>query len=236
MRIVFAWVVGGLLGASLACTALADGQQRFAAPGPARMVTDVPDSGGVESAATVPAAPRPPPLPSLPKDQPEPAVPAPPESAIVEPLGPMPEALLSMPLANVDPAQLTDQFDDARGEGRGHEAIDIAAPVGTPVLAVDAGVVIKLFTSVRGGLTVYQFDRSGKLAYYYAHLDAYAEGLVEGQSLERGDLIGYVGSTGNANPLSPHLHFAIFELGPEKLWWKGTAINPYPRLGGHPKQ
>lgn len=233
---VLAWLVGSLFAASLACPAWANGQLRFAFSGVHRAVTDVPDSGGSRPAASVTEAPRPPPLPSLPKDEPEPAVPPPPESAIVEPLGPMPEDLLSMPLADVDPAQLSDQFDDARGEGRGHEAIDIAAPVGTPVLAVDAGVVVKLFTSVRGGLTVYQFDRSGKLAYYYAHLDAYAEGLVEGRLLERGDLIGYVGSTGNANPLSPHLHFAIFELGPEKLWWKGTAINPYPRLGGHPKQ
>lgn len=148
----------------------------------------------------------------------------------------MPEVLLSMPLATVDPTQLTDQFGDARGEGRGHEAIDIAAPLGTPVLAVDAGTVVKLFTSVRGGLTVYQFDTRGELAYYYAHLDAYAEGLAEGQVLVRGDLIGYVGSTGNANPAAPHLHFAVFQLGPEKLWWKGTAINPYPLLGGHAKQ
>jgi len=159
-----------------------------------------------------------------------------PDAAIIKPLDLMPQALLSMPLAGVDPAQLHDQFDDARGEGRGHEAIDIAAPLGTPVLAVDAGVVVKLFTSVRGGLTVYQFDTPGELAYYYAHLDAYAEGLVEGQVLARGDLIGYVGFTGNANPAAPHLHFAVFRLGPEKLWWKGEAINPYPLLGGHPKQ
>ena len=159
-----------------------------------------------------------------------------PDAAIVEPLDLMPQALLSMPLAGVDPAQLHYPFDDARGEGRGHEAIDIAAPLGTPVLAVDAGVVVKLFTSVRGGLTVYQFDSRSELAYYYAHLDAYAEGLAEGQVLARGDLIGYVGYSGNANALAPHLHFAVFQLGPEKLWWKGTAINPYPLLGGHPQQ
>jgi murein DD-endopeptidase MepM/ murein hydrolase activator NlpD len=102
------------------------------------------------------------------------------------------------------------------------------APVNTPVVAVDDGKVVKLFNSVPGGLTVYQYDASGTFAYYYAHLDSYAADLEEGQELKRGDLIGYVGATGNADTLAPHLHFAIFLLGPEKQWWKGTAINPYP--------
>ena len=84
--------------------------------------------------------------------------------------------------------------------------------------------------SVAGGLTVYQFDPSETFAYYYAHLDRYAEGLQEGQQVHRGDLLGYVGSTGNASEDAPHLHFAIFELGPERRWWKGDAINPYPLL------
>ncbi|MCB1602577.1 MAG: M23 family metallopeptidase, partial [Xanthomonadales bacterium] len=98
--------------------------------------------------------------------------------------------------------------------------------------AVAAGRVEKLFDSKRGGLTVYQFDVDDKLAYYYAHLDHYADGLSEGQQLARGDVIGYVGSSGNANTLAPHLHFAVFLLGPEKHWWQGTPINPYPLLGG----
>ena len=99
-------------------------------------------------------------------------------------------------------------------------------------MAVDDGKVVKLFTSKPGGLTVYQFDPGREVAYYYAHLDRYATGLAEGMDLKRGDLIGYVGSTGNANPATPHLHFAIFVLGPEKRWWQGTAVNPYPLLAG----
>ncbi|MDA7089161.1 peptidoglycan DD-metalloendopeptidase family protein [Pseudomonas sp. SA3-5] len=138
-----------------------------------------------------------------------------------------PGALL-IPVTGIVSAQLSDTFNDKRGTDRIHEALDIMAPLKTPVVAVDDGKVVKLFTSVPGGLTVYQYDASGTFAYYYAHLDSYAADLVEGQELKRGDLLGYVGATGNANPLAPHLHFAIFELGPEKQWWKGTAINPYP--------
>ena len=131
-------------------------------------------------------------------------------------------------------AQLADTFAEARGSDRRHDALDIMAPAGTPVLAVADGHVEKLFTSVQGGLTLYQFEPSGRYAYYYAHLQGYAPGIVEGRQLKRGEVIGQVGSTGNANPAAPHLHFAVFVLGPEKEWWKGTAINPYPLLGGRP--
>ena len=127
-------------------------------------------------------------------------------------------------------ADLVDTFTDARSQGRLHDAIDIMAQAGTPVLAVADGQVEKLFTSERGGFTLYQFEPSGKYAYYYAHLERYAPGLAEKQSIKRGQVIGYVGSTGNANPSAPHLHFAIFVLGPERHWWEGTAINPYPLL------
>jgi murein DD-endopeptidase MepM/ murein hydrolase activator NlpD len=126
-----------------------------------------------------------------------------------------------------DPKSLRDDFGDPR-TGHAHEALDILAPRGTPVVAVDDGVVQKLFTSVRGGLTIYHFDPEGAYSYYYAHLDRYADGLREGQALRKGDVIGYVGTTGNAPPQTPHLHFAIFKLGPEKEWWKGAAINPFP--------
>jgi murein DD-endopeptidase MepM/ murein hydrolase activator NlpD len=136
---------------------------------------------------------------------------------------------LIVPVAGVPPASLMDGYEQRRSEGR-HEAIDIAAPTGTRVLAVDDGTVAKLFTSVPGGLTLYQFDPSGQLAYYYAHLDRYAEGLKEGMPLKRGDLVGYVGTTGNSPKDAPHLHFAVFRLGPEKQWWKGEAVNPYPAL------
>lgn len=138
------------------------------------------------------------------------------------------EGTLTIPVQGVTTAQLRDTFSEARSEGRVHEALDIMAPRGTPVLAVADGTVEKLFTSVPGGLTIYQFEPTGRYAYYYAHLDRYADGLKEKQEIRRGEVIGYVGSTGNADPSAPHLHFAIFELGPERQWWKGTAINPYP--------
>ena len=142
---------------------------------------------------------------------------------------------LLIPVQGVTAARLLDTFTDARSEGRSHDAIDIMAPAGTPVLAVSDGHVEKLFDSKQGGLTLYQFDPQGSHAYYYAHLQGYAAGIVEKKALKRGELIGYVGSTGNANPAAPHLHFAIFVLGPEKQWWKGEAINPYPQLGGTPR-
>ena len=147
-----------------------------------------------------------------------------------------PGASLAMPLPNLQASQLVDTFDDLRGTDRRHEALDIAAPAGTPVLAVADGTVQKLFNSVPGGITLYQFEPSGRYAYYYAHLQGYAPGIAEGRALKRGEVIGYVGSTGNARPDAPHLHFAVFELGPEKRWWQGTAIDPYPLLGGTPKR
>ncbi|MET0553542.1 MAG: M23 family metallopeptidase [Vicinamibacteria bacterium] len=140
---------------------------------------------------------------------------------------------LLLPVQAVDPKSLRDDFADAR-TGHSHEALDILAPRGSAVVAVDDGVVQKLFTSVRGGLTVYQFDPEGTYCYYYAHLDRYAPGLREGMALKKGDRIGDVGTTGNAPPQTPHLHFAIFKLGPEKQWWKGAALNPYPLWGSAP--
>lgn len=148
-----------------------------------------------------------------------------------DPAGLQPGSLL-IPVTGIGARQLLDTFGDRRGAERAHEAIDIAAPKGTPVIAVDAGRIAKLFSSKPGGLTVYQFDPTERYAYYYAHLDSYAPGLAEGRVLKRGELVGYVGSSGNADPAAPHLHFAIFELGPEKRWWQGTAINPYPLLTG----
>ena len=136
---------------------------------------------------------------------------------------------LAMPVDGVRPQALRDTFADGRVGGP-HEALDILAPRGTPVRAVDDGRLVKLFHSVPGGITLYQLDPSGRLAYYYAHLDRYAEGLREGMALKRGDVVGYVGSTGNASPDAPHLHFAVFRLGQEQRWWQGTAINPYPAL------
>jgi murein DD-endopeptidase MepM/ murein hydrolase activator NlpD len=135
---------------------------------------------------------------------------------------------LEVPVQGVSRSQLRDSFDEARAGGlRTHEALDIMAPRGTPVRAVEDGRVAKLFRSVAGGLTIYLFDPSEMFTYYYAHLDRYADELREGQTVRRGDVIGYVGSTGNAAEDAPHLHFAIFQLGAERQWWKGTPINPY---------
>jgi len=151
-----------------------------------------------------------------------------PSDAVATP--PSPQLSLLIPVAGMSAIALYDTFSQARGTERAHEAIDIMAPRGTAVIAAESGRVAKLFTSAQGGLTVYQFDTSGRYALYYAHLDAYAPGLKEGDELERGDPIGTVGSTGNASPDGPHLHFAVFLLGPERRWWQGTAVNPYPLL------
>ena len=134
---------------------------------------------------------------------------------------------LLIPVQGVDPRQVRDNFSEMRGN-RVHEAIDIVVPRGTPVLAVDDGIIEKLFTSAYGGLTIYEFDRDKTYCYYYAHLDRYADGLKDGMAVKKGDVIGYVGTSGNAPPHTPHLHFTVFRLGPEKQWWKGTAVNPFP--------
>ncbi len=139
---------------------------------------------------------------------------------------------LTLPVQGLAPQALADTFRSARSQGRRHDAIDIPAPAGTPVLAVEDGRVAKLFLSRPGGITVYQFDPSGRYSYYYAHLQRYADGLQEGQLLRRGQVIGYVGSSGNASASAPHLHFAIARLPPDRAWWKGEALNPYPVLRG----
>jgi murein DD-endopeptidase MepM/ murein hydrolase activator NlpD len=133
------------------------------------------------------------------------------------------------PIGGLALTDLRDMFAEVHN-GHPHEAIDIQEPRGTPVLAVVSGTVRKLFLSKPGGTTIYEFDEMEVYCYYYAHLDRYAEGLREGMPVERGDVIGFVGSTGNADSRTPHLHFAIFELEPEKQWWKGKAIDPYPAL------
>ena len=134
---------------------------------------------------------------------------------------------LTLPVTGVSAAQLTDTYTQARAAGVPHEALDIMAPRGTPVVAIEDGRVAKLFLSKPGGITLYQFDPGGQYAYYYAHLDRYADGIAEGASLRKGQVIAYVGSTGNALPQAPHLHFAIFRLGPERQWWRGTPLNPF---------
>jgi murein DD-endopeptidase MepM/ murein hydrolase activator NlpD len=156
-----------------------------------------------------------------------------PEVAIAEGLvvGP---AGLAIPVAGVKREQLLDTFSQARaGGGRRHDAIDIMAPAGTPVAAAAPGTVEKLFfSSGGGGITAYVRSEDKRWIYYYAHLQSYAPGLAEGQRVKRGQVIGRVGSTGNANPAGPHLHFAINRMQPGEKWYDGTATNPYPLLAG----
>jgi murein DD-endopeptidase MepM/ murein hydrolase activator NlpD len=135
---------------------------------------------------------------------------------------------LIVPVSGVARSDLDDTWGDARSEGRNHQGIDIAAPRGRAVVAAVDGRIVKFFDSERGGTTIYQFDGRGRYVYYYAHLEARAAGLAEGDIVRQGDIIGYVGSTGNA-PV-PHLHFEIQLLGPERQWWRATSVNPYSYL------
>jgi murein DD-endopeptidase MepM/ murein hydrolase activator NlpD len=227
MKWLITFVLGVLVGAAILFVAL----------------QDVPEKPATEVAATAPAAPGIPAsqiegqLPPAPvvvpnlEDADLPLRPTPDATAAAGAAAPttMPGKLL-VPVQGIKSAQLTDTFYQPRGEQRQHEALDIMAPTGTPVVAVADGKVAKLFHSKPGGLTVYQFDPTGQFAYYYAHLDRYADGIAEGMEVKRGTLIGYVGVTGNSDPNAPHLHFAVVALTPEKQWWKGTPINPFPLM------
>jgi murein DD-endopeptidase MepM/ murein hydrolase activator NlpD len=133
---------------------------------------------------------------------------------------------LRIPIDNADVGRWKRMFAEER-DGRQHEAVDILAPRGTPVHAVEDGTVAKLFVSKAGGNTVYQFDPTSRFCYYYAHLDRYAAGLKERGQIKRGDIVGYVGTSGNAAPSTPHLHFAIFALDADRRWWKGRPLDPY---------
>ena len=142
-------------------------------------------------------------------------------------VAPLRARALTIPVQGTTAPQLKDTFTQARAGGVPHDAIDITAPRGTPVLAVDNGCIAKLFLSKAGGITLYQFDPDSRYAYYYAHLDRYVDGMTEGVRVSKGQVIGYVGSTGNASPDAPHLHFALIKLGPERQWWQGVPLNPY---------
>ena len=141
---------------------------------------------------------------------------------------------LAIPVQGVHANQLTDTFTQARAGGaRVHDAIDIMAPEGTPVIAATEGKVEKLFFSQGGGgITAYVRSPDQRWTYYYAHLQGYAPGLAEGQMVKQGQLIGRVGHTGNASAEGPHLHFAINQMRAGEKWWQGTPINPYPLLAG----
>jgi murein DD-endopeptidase MepM/ murein hydrolase activator NlpD len=134
---------------------------------------------------------------------------------------------MGVPLQGVPASALHDTFNELRGGTRPHEALDIMAPRGTPVISASNGRVLKLFNSVPGGLMVYAVDSTGRYILKYGHLDAYAPGLVDGQALTRGQQVGIVGTTGNAAGGAPHLHFAIARAQDLKKWWLGDAVNPY---------
>lgn len=138
-------------------------------------------------------------------------------------------ATLTIPVAGVKAEELLDTFNEMRGTRR-HDALDIPAPRGTPVLSATDGRVLRLFTSERGGLMIYTADAGERFVLMYAHLDGYADGLSDGAPLRRGQVIGYVGTTGNAPPSLPHLHFAIARSTNVARWWEGTPVDPLPLL------
>jgi murein DD-endopeptidase MepM/ murein hydrolase activator NlpD len=133
---------------------------------------------------------------------------------------------LRLPIDGISIESFKGGFSERRGT-RPHEAVDIIAPRGTAIHAVQDGTIAKLFFSKTGGTTIYQFDPNGRLCYYYAHLERYADGLHDGQHVSQGEVVGYVGTSGNAPPDTPHLHFAIFELNADRKWWQGRPLDPY---------
>ncbi|HEX8363043.1 MAG TPA: M23 family metallopeptidase [Longimicrobium sp.] len=143
-----------------------------------------------------------------------------------------PGASLAMPVRGIRPEQLRDTYADARSGGRVHHAIDIMASAGTPVLAAAEGTILKLRTGGLGGITIYQLGTDGRTLYYYAHLQRYAAGLREGLPIERGQVVAYVGDTGNAGAGNYHLHFSVSRLSDPRRWWEGENVNPYPMLAG----
>ena len=195
-------------------------------PVPVLPAIDVPPVSPAEPVAIGTPLPAPPtdPIAPAPEELPAAPVAAPDVSSSVGKLN------LIIPVAGVKPEQLLDTFGDARSEGRLHDAIDIMAPAGTPVLAAADGRIVKLFQSERGGITIYQLGANQEVIFYYAHLASYAARLAEGNTVRQGDVIAYVGDTGNAGPGNYHLHFSIAVVSDPKRYWEGTNINPYPLL------
>ena len=185
-------------------------------------------------------SPRPAPAPEKPEEGPAPPAPVGPAGRAAEGDAAVPPATrdsaaailaerdLLLPVAGVTPSQLVRSFSDPRG-ARTHHAIDILAPRNTPVLAADAGTVARLLNSRAGGVSIYQFDEAREFVFFYAHLERYAAGLREGQTVDKGQVIGYVGVSGNAPEDTPHLHFAIHRVEPGR-WWGGTPVDPYDLL------
>jgi murein DD-endopeptidase MepM/ murein hydrolase activator NlpD len=218
-----------------------DAAQPAAVDDPSKTAVLKPAEPDAKVTASAAPAPAPETAPAI-SPSPPPVAPTPPPTATPPPAGygAVSEAdlislklkTLLIPVAGVSASQLRDSFDDGRSEGRQHQALDIMASEGTPVLATADGPVAKLFQSDKGGITLYQLDSSGLYYFYYAHLLRYADGIAEGKQLKRGDVIGYVGDTGNAGPGNFHLHFAISKPSQPGKWSGGEPINPYPLLAG----
>jgi murein DD-endopeptidase MepM/ murein hydrolase activator NlpD len=219
--------------ASFAAGALIDGW--FRTHGPPKPAVPLapevrlkPDTAGTQTKSQ--AAGTQPAMSAPPVGAPSSAISAAPSSLLASTSGTTGElshSRLRMPIDGQTIEALKGGFAERRNGTRPHEAVDMLAPRHTPIHAVEDGTIAKLFTSKAGGLTIYQFDPSGHLCYYYAHLDAYADGLKDGQAVSKGEILGYVGTTGNAPANTPHLHFAVFELDADKRWWKGKAVDPY---------
>ena len=201
----------------------------------AALVTMFPTGAAAVAEPLIQAAPRKVEVKPTKKEEPAPVAP-PPAAATTTPaatitaIDDLRNRQLTLPVQGIKRSELRDTFNEARGSARKHEALDVLAPRNTPVLAVEDGKVARLFLSDAGGITIYQFDPTETYCYYYAHLERYAEGLKEGAPIKRGEVIGYVGTTGNAPRDTPHLHFAIFKLTDEKRWWQGTPLDPYSVL------
>jgi murein DD-endopeptidase MepM/ murein hydrolase activator NlpD len=233
-RTTIVLVVGGVLAIAVAVLVL-----NLQAPPERRIPLPTRPAPTNSHAATPEVGPAPaPPQPREPKPEPPAAAPPPPVASAVEGTSTVTQADLDylatrnllVPVEGVKANQLRDTFNQARSEGRQHDAIDIMAPQGLPVLATTDGTVVKLFQSERGGITLYQVDPSGGYVYYYAHLARYADGIAEGKQVRRGEVIAYVGDTGNAGAGNFHLHFAISKITSPRRWSGGDPINPYPLL------
>ena len=202
----------------------------------AALVTVFPAGAAAVAEPLIQAAPRKVEVKPTKKEEPDPVSPPPPSVVAPAPAAAGAEVeelrqrALTLPVQGIKRDELRDTFNETRGSSRRHEALDVLAPRNTPILAVVDGRIARLFLSEAGGITIYQFDPSETYCYYYAHLERYADGLKEGAPIKRGQVIGYVGTTGNAPRDTPHLHFAIFKMTDEKKWWQGTAIDPYSVL------
>lgn len=137
---------------------------------------------------------------------------------------------LVIPVRGAELAKIEDSFDAPRDGGRRHDAVDILAPRGAAIVAATDGVVLRIGTNALGGNVVWISDAEQRFAFYYAHLDRYARGIATGGRVSRGTVIGYVGTSGNAPPDVPHLHFQVMRVTDTKRWWDGTPVNPFPFL------